>query len=337
VKLLSMSDGGDGFGELISRLLHAKRRVVRTVDAAHRPLAAIWWWEPKSRMAIIESARVVGLAMLPPARYHPFQLDTFGLGPVIREAFRLGAKRCLVGLGGSATNDGGFGFARALGWKFLDASGGMIAEWTRLDELSEIRAPRHRAGFDELCVAVDVQNPLLGPRGATRVYGAQKGLKSGDFRRAESCLRRLALVVRRQSGSECARIPGAGAAGGLGFGFLAFLGGRLEAGFASFARHSELARHLRRADLIITGEGRIDTSTLMGKGTDQLARLCRQSRKPCIAFAGCDALPPRMRHSFMKIHALANLATLKDACAEPALWLERLAARVASKWAGHSA
>src|SRR3989442_31077 len=120
--LLPLSDGGDGFGEVISGLLEARVQTANTVDAAHRPRAAKWWWVTRSRTAIIESAEVIGLALLPPKRFHPFQLDTFGLGAVLAAASARGARRCLMGLGGSATNDGGFGLARALGWEFLDSN-----------------------------------------------------------------------------------------------------------------------------------------------------------------------------------------------------------------------
>ena len=109
LELLPMSDGGDGFGEVISQLLHARAQSIKTVDAAHRPCKAAWWWEPESRFAVVESAKVVGLAMLPPRAFHPFQLDTFGLGAVLRAAQSRGARQILIGIGGSATNDGGFG------------------------------------------------------------------------------------------------------------------------------------------------------------------------------------------------------------------------------------
>ncbi len=121
--LLPMSDGGDGFGEVISGLLNAKPQTISAIDAARRPCAAHWWWEPKTRTAIIESAKLIGLAMLPPKEFHPYALDTAGLGAIIPALAAAGAKRCLAGIGGSATNDGGFGLARALGWEFLDRAG----------------------------------------------------------------------------------------------------------------------------------------------------------------------------------------------------------------------
>jgi glycerate kinase len=360
--LLPMTDGGDGFGEVLSGLLHAKVQRLETVDAAHRPCSARWWWEPRTKTAIIESAAIVGLAMLPPGRFHPFELDTFGLGAAIRAAAAKGARRCLMGIGGSATNDAGFGLARSLGWKFLDRNGGLIEHWTGLDQLAKIIAPAPRRCLRQLLVAVDVQNQLLGPRGATRVYGPQKGLRPRDFVRAERCLSRLAAVVRKEFGCwassggarlltsrlartlappkmqtdsppefgrDLARTPGAGAAGGLGFGLLAFLGAQLEPGFDLFARQAAVARHLRSADLVIIGEGAIDASTFMGKGVGQIAARCRKQGIPCIALAGFVSPGAKKQKLFTQIHALTQLTTVEQAKAKPAYWLERLATQVA--------
>jgi glycerate 2-kinase len=327
--LLPMSDGGDGFGEVTRTLLRARSQGVRTVDAAHRPCQARWWWEPRTRTAIIESATVIGLAMLPPKRFHPFQLDTLGLGAVVRAAAKKGARRCLLGIGGSATNDGGFGLARALGWEFRDRSGQSLERWIDLHRLERIRPPRRGRWFHRSIVATDVQNRLLGARGATRVYGPQKGLRPQDFALAERCLGRLARVVRRQFGRDFAREPGAGAAGGLGFGLMAFLGAELDPGFDLFARHAALARCLRAADLVVTGEGAIDRSTLMGKGVGQIARQCRQLNLPCIGLAGVVSASRETRKFFAQTHALTDLTTGQQARARPAHWLERLAQHVA--------
>jgi glycerate kinase len=330
--LLPMTDGGDGFGEVISSLLRAKVQRLETVDAAHRPCSARWWWEPRTKTAIIESAAIVGLAMLPPKQFYPFALDTFGLGAVIRAAAAKGARRCLMGIGGSATNDGGFGLARSLGWKFLDRNGNLFEHWTGLDQLAKIRAPSPRRRLRRVQVAVDVQNQLLGPRGATRIYGPQKGLRSRDFVRAERCLGRLAKVVKKDFGRDLARIPGAGAAGGLGFGLLAFLGAQLEPGFDLFARQAAVERHLQSADLVIIGEGAIDPSTFMGKGVGQIAARCRKQNIPCVALAGFVSPDARRQKLFTQIHALTQLTTVRQAKAKPAYWLERLAMQVARSW-----
>jgi glycerate 2-kinase len=329
IELLPISDGGDGFGAVMGELLEAKIQTVRTVDAAHRPCGSRWWWEAKSRTAIIESANVIGLAQLPPRKFHPSALDTFGLGKVIRAAAAKGAKRCLIGIGGSATNDGGFGVARALGWEFLDGSGNNIVSWTELFKLAKLSAPPQVELFEEMIVAVDVQNLLLGARGCTRIYGPQKGLEPKNFAAAERSLRRLAAVAAKQLGRDYASEPGAGAAGGLGFGLRCFAGAKLRPGFELFARQAALQRRIRSADLVITGEGAIDESTLMGKGVGQLAALCRTLKTPCIGMAGAVLAHKGIKKCFVEARGLTDITTVKNAKRKPALWLARLAAQVA--------
>jgi glycerate kinase len=331
LELLPMSDGGDGFGEVISAQMGAKPESLRAVDAAHRSCRAQWWWEPGSRTAIIESANIIGLAKLPPGRFHPFKLDTFGLGAAIRAASAKGARRCLIGIGGSATNDGGFGLARALGWEFLDKSGRAITEWTQLHALAGLRRPKRSRWFTSLVVAVDVQNPLLGAQGCTRIYGPQKGLRKEDFPLAERCLRRLANVVERELGRSYASEPGAGAAGGLGFGLNCFLGARVRAGFDLFAQHAGLAKRLRETDLVLTGEGAIDPQTLMGKGVGQIGHWCRQRNLPCLALAGM-VLTRDTKGCFTQAHALTGLTRVEEAKAKPAHWLRQLAVRAAQHY-----
>ena len=335
LELLPMSDDGDGFREIVSRLLRAERRTVRTVDAAHRPREASWGWAAPTRTAIVESANVIGLALLPPGRFHPFELDTRGLGAVLQTARAHGARRCLVGIGGSATNDGGFGLAKALGWEFFDAQGKGLTHWTELHALSHVAPPSQSYLFDELVVAVDVQNPLLGPNGCSRIYGPQKGLRPEDFEPAERCLARLAAQVAGQLGADVAREPGGGAAGGLGFGLRVFAGATLEPGFKRFARLAELEQRLKRVQLVITGEGAIDPSSLMGKGVGELAQLCRRCGVPCLGLAGAISDAAQARETFVGVHALApDLTSPEDAKARPAFWLERLAQQVGQAWTG---
>jgi glycerate kinase len=328
---LPISDGGDGFGLAMNERLGGRLRRVRTVDAAHRAHTAPWWWVAKTRTALVESAGVIGLAMLPKGRFHPFALDTFGLGGVLRAADRLGAQEILVGIGGSATNDGGFGMARALGWRFRAAGGREITVWTELDQLTTIEPPAE-ALRARLTVAVDVRNPLLGPRGATRVYGPQKGLRPADFPHAERCLGRLARVVREHCGADLARLPGAGAAGGLGFGLRAFAGARLRPGFELFAQRAGLARQVRRADLVITGEGALDDSSVMGKGVGELAALCHARGIPCVALAGRVQRTRALRQRFTDVAGLTDFLTVATALRRPAVHLARLAERVARRW-----
>ncbi len=321
-----MSDGGDGFGEVMGKILGAATRRVRTVDAAHGACNATWW--SSNEIAIIESARVIGLAMLPLGRFHPFELDTCGLAEVLRRVTASGSRRCLIGIGGSATNDGGFGLARGLGWRFLDSRGGEIERWVDLGRLRSVRPPAVPTILSEMTVAVDVQNPLLGREGATRVYGPQKGLRGEDFGKAESCLKQLALVVADHLGCDYSKAAGAGAAGGLGFGLQAFFGARLEPGFDVFARHAGLEPQLEWADGVVTGEGRIDRSTLMGKGVGEIALRCVRHGIPCLGLAG--VVEGKDGESvFAKLGALTQCTSAEEATQRAAYWLKKLAAQMA--------
>jgi len=331
--LLPMSDGGDGFGEILAGLLDAAPVPLHTVDAAHRPLDAVWWWHEPTRTALIESARIVGLALLPAKRFHPFELDTRGLGAAFRAAAEHGARRCLVGIGGSATNDAGFGVARALGWRFFGETGDELTAWTQLRRLSSVvRPPPEPRLFEELIVAVDVQNPLLGFNGCTRIYGPQKGLLPEDFDLAERCLDRLAAMMRQQCAQDHAIEPGAGAAGGLGFGLRSFAGAHLEPGFGLFARHTGLEKRLAGVDAVITGEGAIDAQTLMGKGVGELALLCQRAGVPCLALAGAAQPGIEPERLFAATHLLTpDFVSTQRAFAETAACLEELAAYAASQ------
>lgn len=331
--LFPISDGGDGFGDLLGAAVGAETKTVQTIDAAHNPCVAEWWWEAKSRTAIIEAARVNGLARLPAGRHHPFQLDTFGLGAVMTSARDSGAERCLIGIGGSATNDGGFGMACSLGWKFFDKHGETIERWTGLHALARCEPPEARLWPDEVLVAVDVQNPLLGPSGCTRIYGPQKGLRAEDFELAERCLGRLADVLESALGSRTAIEPGAGAAGGLGFGLRSFAGARLESGFKLFADHTGLRSRLESSDLVVTGEGAIDGSTRMGKGVGELADLCRRTKTPCLGLGGVVTDRASAAQLFTRAYAMTpDLTDRMSALTEADKWLGRLAAQAAGEW-----
>ncbi len=331
LELLPMSDGGDGFGAVNSAILGARTRRVQTLDAAHRRCAARWWWEPKTKTAIIESAGIIGLAQLPPGKFHPFDLDTFGLAGAVLAASAKGARRCLIGIGGSATNDAGFGLALALGWKFLDRAGSSIASWTNLHALAKIVPPARHKWFHKTIVAVDVQNPLLGRYGCSRIYGPQKGLQPADFPIAEKNLRRLAAMAKKQFHHDFAAEPGAGAAGGLGFGFRCFLDAKLQPGFDLFAHQADLARRVRASDLVITGEGALDASSLMGKGVGEVGRLCKKLKVPCVGLAGAVLNRAKTQKYFAQAHGLTDLTTATRAKSRSTFWLERLAREVAHK------
>lgn len=335
VDILPMSDGGDGFGEIIGGMMGLTESRVETVDSAGRPRSASFW--VGADQAVIETAQVNGLALLPPGVFHPFELDTFGLGKVFAAATTAGAKRMLVGIGGSSTNDGGFGMARAMGWRFLDELGLEIKRWTELDGVTHVHPPAEPQAFT-VTAAVDVQNPLLGPNGASRIYGPQKGLREQDMAKAEACLERLATTMKAALGEDFAVEPGTGAAGGLGFGLRAFLNASFVPGSELFAQAARLDERLKNSDLVISGEGAIDGQSLMGKGVGELFERCRRAGVKRIGLAG--SLGPGVVEQFSKdpdlllMGIVPELAPLAQAKAEPARWLGILAAEAAKKFNG---
>lgn len=392
--LCPMADGGDGFGLVLAQWLDAELRLCDTVDAAGRPRQARWWLAPAPRLpmpvahqpvatapppafiALVESAEVIGLALLPPALRHPLPmdgvapdaahqpppahgdpnsdgpdrsgldcsglgsrgLDSRGLAPLLLAAAQAGAERLLIGLGGSATNDGGFGLARALGWRFFDGDGAAIRRWGDLERLERVEPPPQPPLLPQLVIAVDVRNPLLGPKGATAIYGPQKGLTEQQLPRAEACLRRLAQCLEARDPGVAER-PGSGAAGGLGYGLQVFCGGRLRAGAELVAELCGLEPRLRAADLVIAGEGHFDRQSLMGKGTGRLLRRAQRAGRPSLLLVGQldgAALQGAQAEAATQGCAVAARALVPDftdlsqACAAPALWLERLAQRAAA-------
>ncbi len=329
--LLPMADGGDGFGPVFGSLVGAVEVTFDTVDAAAQPRRATWWWSDGDGTAVVEAARINGLAMLPPGRFHPFDLDTRGLGPLLARIAACRPRRTLIGIGGSATNDGGFGLACALGWRFVDRDGAHLACWTDLDRLAVVTSPSRPLDLGELTVAVDVDNPLLGPLGASCVYGPQKGLRAKDMAKAEACLERLAEVVREHLGKDIAAEPGAGAAGGLGFGLRAFCGGAFRPGIEIFAELADLQARIAAADLVITGEGAVDAQTAMGKGVGRIAAMAKAVGRPCLVLAG--VADPALAAG-LEVHAIVpEIADPRVALADPARWLAALAERVAGSLA----
>ncbi|MFN0066945.1 MAG: glycerate kinase [Limisphaerales bacterium] len=322
--LLPMSDGGDGFGTVLSGLLGACARELRTVDAAGRPLAVKWWWHADTRTAILESARIVGLTLLQRGEFHPSQLDTTGLGLALAQIFRLRPRRVLIGLGGSATNDAGFGLARALGGQFFSTAGEPLERWTDLRLLGDYTPPAIPPGI-EIIAAVDVHNPLFGKHGATHTYGPQKGLLPGELADADACLRRLALRAAKSDGRKLHLEPGAGAAGGLGFGLMRFLNARVESGFGLFGEAADLEGRLRRHDLVITAEGAVDRQSAMGKGTGEVLRLAREAGRPAVVLGGRVEMPNAAKLGVVFARGLTDITSPECALAEPAKHLRELA------------
>ena len=319
---LPISDGGDGFGALMAEALGANSLTIETQDASHTQTNAPCWID--SGTAIVESANILGLAMLSAKKRRPLALDSRGLGIVLRDERFTNCRQIIIGVGGSAINDGGFGMARELGWHFESDRGEPICDWINLVNLKKIH-PTETKLSGEIIVAVDVQNPLLGPNGCTRVYGPQKGLREEYIPQAEAALARLAKVWDTQMGEDVASLPGAGAAGGLGFGLRCFAGAKIRSGFEIFAEASGLDALLREVDVVVTGEGAMDRQTVMGKGVGELAKRARANGCRCIGLAGMVKDRPALAEVLDDCRALTDLTTATEGQVNAARWLEKLA------------
>lgn len=289
VDQVPMADGGEGTVDALVAASHGSFHSAEVTGPLGEPVRATFGLLGDGRTAVIEMAAASGLALVSADRRDPTRTTTRGTGELLLAAIEAGATRVILGIGGSATNDGGAGFAQALGFRLLDRDGRAIPPGGgSLAALERIDAGRRDPRLDGVTidVACDVDNPLCGPRGASAVYGPQKGADAATVPILDRNLRHLAGIVERDLRTSVLEMPGAGAAGGLGAGLVAFAGGRLQPGIALVMRAVGLPERLGRADLCITGEGAIDASSAFGKTIVGVSRLAREAGCPTIALAG---------------------------------------------------
>jgi glycerate kinase len=322
--LCPIADGGEGTVEAMTTALGGQRVETATLDAQGRALRATYGLVEAAgeRLAVLEMSAASGLALVQDLPLEPATANTVGTGRMMQDALRQGAGRLVIGIGGSATNDAGTGMAAALGWSFLDDEGRALPCLPRdLDRLAHIVPPASPLRV-AIQVACDVDNPLLGPQGCTRIYGPQKGVQ--DFAWHEARLERLAATVRRDLGVVAEDRPGAGAAGGLGYGLMVFCGAQLVSGFDLIASAIRLQERMAAADLVITGEGRLDAQTLHGKGPVGVAQMARALGKKVAAFAGSVEDTPALRAQFDLARAIKpETLPLPEAIARAEELLER--------------
>ena len=284
-----MADGGEGTVQAIVDATGGKIVKKLVTDPLGRRIRSSLGVSGDGTTAVIEMAAASGLALLKPGERNPMVTSTRGTGELIRAALDLGVKHILVGIGGSATNDGGTGMARALGARFLDRRGKEILEGGgSLRNLAGI----DMGAFDQRIkdvtfeVACDVTNPLCGPQGAASVYGPQKGATPVMVRELDNGLKNLAEVIVDHLNVKIANVPGSGAAGGLGGGLMAFCGAKLRAGVDIVIDSVGLNSIVKTCDLVVTGEGRMDGQTVYGKTASGVAKVAKKNRKPVIAICG---------------------------------------------------
>jgi len=318
--LLPLSDGGPGFvAALTAGQPQLQVHATRVSGPLLEPLAAQWAFDPATATAYIESAQACGLALLagPPTVHTSIAATSTGVGQLIDAAVGSGARTIVVGLGGSACTDGGRGMVEALGG---------------------LPAARRALAAVRLIAATDVEHPLLGPSGAARVFGPQKGADATTVELLERRLQEWAALLEADGGADVRGRPGAGAAGGLGAALLA-LGGRRESGAALVARHLGVEQQMAAADLVVTGEGRLDEQSLHGKVVGSLAAAVRPHRLPVLVFAGQVALGPEALAAagIRAAYSLADYAgSVRRAIDDAAAQLSGLVARTAAALPGES-
>jgi glycerate kinase len=327
--LCPLTDGGEQFCEILTRTSGGELRATTAAGphgASVRAPAGFVAWEripatararlpvdQTGTLAVVDLASASGLGQLPPSQRDPWHTATRGTGDLLRFAAQERAGAILLGVGGSATNDLGLGALAALGFRFLDAAGAAIAvpvpaTWERISRID----PAGAIPLPPILIACDVTNHLLGPRGATATFGPQKGLRTGDVPLLEAQAARMAALLCEACGRPLALAdtPGAGAAGGIAFGLMVAFGARLVPGFDLVSDWLDLPARLAAADLIVTGEGRFDATSLTGKGPGSLIREARRLGKSAHVFAGSLGVPEDSAHHAITPHGLPLAAAL---------------------------
>lgn len=279
-----LADGGEGTVDALNVALGGSLRRVTVTGTAGTPVEAVY--SLAGDMAVMEMASAAGITLVPDEERNPLTATTFGVGEMIADAVRAGARKFVIGIGGSATNDGGAGMLQALGFSLCDADGNKIARGgAALKNVCAIDATHAmpELAHCEFQIACDVTNPLCGENGASAVFGPQKGATPAMVAELDAALANFADAAGK---CDDARYPGAGAAGGLGFAFKAFLGGELKRGIEIVLDVTRFAEYAAAADVVVTGEGRLDAQTAMGKAPVGVAAVAKRFGKKVVAFAG---------------------------------------------------
>jgi glycerate kinase len=285
--LAPVTDGGEGFCSVLVNGTGGYFRKFKVHDALMRPIEGAIGFSADSQTVFIEMAASSGLEHIESEDRNPLITTTFGTGELISFAINEGCQKIIMGIGGSATNDGGAGMAQALGAKFIDSNGNILSPvGGQLSALSHIDLTLFEKNLPEMIVACDVSNPLTGPDGASAVYAPQKGATPEMVNQLDNALKNYAEVIRNQLLPDIENIPGAGAAGGLGGGLMAFTGAKLVSGFQLVAEIIDLENRIARADFVITAEGKLDEQTANGKAPFGVAQLAKKHNKPMIGVAG---------------------------------------------------
>lgn len=284
--LFPMADGGDGFAEVMKYYLHTETQFAVTVDPLGRIISTSYEWNKKDLVAIIELASSSGLAILKKEERNPLVTSTFGTGMLILDAINLGAKKIILGIGGSATNDAGIGILAAMGFKILDEDDNILKpSGENLFLIKKIVPPAFLSSV-KIEIACDVINTLHGPEGAAYIFSPQKGATREQVKKLDNGLRHFSKIIEQETGKNLSGIPGAGAAGGIAAGLMAYLNVSLVKGTELIINASSIKKFIDDADFIITGEGKLDTQSFGGKTISAITSIAKEKNIPVAALCG---------------------------------------------------
>ena len=285
-----LADGGEGTVDAIISANAGELISSYVTGPLGKQIKAGYGIVKESNTAVIEMSSAAGITLLKKEELNPYITTTYGVGELIRDAISKNARRFVIGIGGSATNDGGVGMLKALGFEFLDENGGKIENGAiGLSHLAKINCTNALPELSEceFLVACDVKNTLCGPNGASAVYGPQKGATPEMVKNMDAWLQNYANLTKSVLPGADETSEGTGAAGGMGFALMAYLGAKLTSGIELVMRETALEEYIKKSDLVVTGEGRLDGQSAMGKAPVGVARLAKKYSKPVIAFSGC--------------------------------------------------
>ncbi len=285
-----IADGGEGTTEAIVTATGGEMRTVTVSDPIGRPVKASYGYIPKTKTAVMEMSAAAGITLVSDSEKNPMNTTTYGVGEMILDALKIGCRNFVIGIGGSATNDGGVGMLSALGFEFLDKNGNRIASGAKgLEALCEIKNDNVVTELSECSfrIACDVTNPLCGDNGCSAIYGPQKGATKENIPLMDKWLANYALLTKTVNPCADSDYPGSGAAGGMGFAFMSYLSGSLVSGIDLVISETGLCEHIKGSDIVITGEGRLDSQSANGKAPVGVATIAKKYNKPVFAFSGC--------------------------------------------------
>ena len=314
-----LADGGEGTVEALTYGMGGILKQLKVTGPLGSPVICTYGIISESQTAIIEISGAAGITLVAANKRNPLFTTTYGVGEVIKDAIQIGCRHFLVGIGGSATNDGGIGMLQALGYGMLNSQGKQVSLGAQgLAELKTITDTNVLPQLKECSfrIACDVTNPLCGEQGCSAIFGPQKGATEPMIKKMDQWLTYYAELAKEKYPKSDSKQAGTGAAGGLGFAFLTFTNATLESGVKIVLEETELESHLKNADLVVTGEGRLDSQTVMGKAPIGVAKTAKKYGKPVIAFSGCvtaDAVICNKEGIDAFFPILRNITTLEEA------------------------